>query len=122
MIQHPTQSVGLRDLQLPCHIGVTLEEQALAQTLSSDLSMVPAQSFAAMQDQLERTIDYAAVAQRMRGLALERPRRLLETLAQEMAQCLIEEFGALRAEVELRKQILENCGPSVVRIRLDAAS
>jgi dihydroneopterin aldolase len=114
------QSIALKDLQLPCHIGVPAEERAQIQVLLADISLEPATAFAEMEERLERTIDYAAVAIRLRALAAQRPRLLLETLADEMARCLIDEFGALQAKVVLRKMILPDCGPAVVSLQLRA--
>jgi dihydroneopterin aldolase len=112
--------ICLRELSLPCHIGVPSEERAELQTLKANVCVTPALAFEQMEDQIERTIDYAAVAQRLRELASSRPRALLETLAWEMANTLLDEFGAIQARVEVHKWILPECGPSVVSIELRA--
>ncbi len=49
------------------------------------------------------------VASRLRALAAERPRRLIETLAAEMAACLLTEFNAIQVRITLRKRIIPGC-------------
>jgi 7,8-dihydroneopterin aldolase/epimerase/oxygenase len=102
-------SIHLRGLELPVRIGVPEEERAAWQTLQADVSFQVTTRFEAMQDRLSATVDYAAVALRLRALAADRPRQLIETLAAEMAACLIDEFGACRVTIELRKRILPGC-------------
>jgi dihydroneopterin aldolase len=102
-------SIHLRGLELPVRIGVPAEERAAWQTLQADVSFTVPTRFEAMQDRLSATVDYSAVAIRLRALAAERPRQLIETLASEMSACLIDEFGACGVTIELRKRILPGC-------------
>lgn len=101
--------IHLRGLDLPTRIGVPQEERAAWQTLQADVSFATAARFEQMADSLSATVDYAAVATRLRALAAERPRQLIETLAAEIAACVIQEFGAADVRVELRKKILPGC-------------
>lgn len=102
-------SIHLRGLDLPVCIGVPEAERAGWQTLQADVSFTLAKRFEEMWDDLSATVDYAAVALRLRALAAERPRQLIETLAAEMAQCLLTEFKAATVSIELRKRILPGC-------------
>jgi 7,8-dihydroneopterin aldolase/epimerase/oxygenase len=104
-----SDQIHLRGLDLPAHIGVPEEERAVWQTLQADISFSVPLAFESMRDTLSSTVDYAAVAQRLRSLAAERPRKLIETLASEMAACLLNEFGARTVTIELRKRILPSC-------------
>lgn len=101
--------ISLQGLDLPVQIGVPDEERAGWQTLQADVSMGLERTFESMEDDLAATIDYAAVALRLKALAAEKPRRLIETLAAEMAEVLLTEFGANTATVTLRKRILPGC-------------
>ena len=98
--------IHLRGLELPTRIGVPDEERAAWQTLSADVCLRLPGKFEAMHDELTKTVDYAAVALRLRALAAERPRSLIETLIAEMAACLLAEFGLNSVTIELRKRIL----------------
>lgn len=101
--------ISLQGLDLPVQIGVPDEERAGWQTLQADVSMGLERTFESMEDDLAATIDYSAVALRLKALAAEKPRRLIETLAAEMAEVLLTEFGANTATVTLRKRILPGC-------------
>ena len=105
----PSDQIHLRGLDLPVQIGVPEEERAAWQTLQADVTLGLTTRFEDMGDDLSLTVDYAAVATRLRALAAERPRRLIETLAAEMAQCLRTEFAAHTATITLRKRILPGC-------------
>lgn len=99
-------SIFIRRLDLPVRIGVPDDERAAWQVLQADVTMHPRLQFEQMDDQIEATLDYAAIAVRLRALAAERPRRLIETLAAEMADVVLKEFGAAWVRVELHKRIL----------------
>ncbi|HEY1082838.1 MAG TPA: dihydroneopterin aldolase [Prosthecobacter sp.] len=101
--------IRLHGLDLPVQIGVPEEERAAWQTLQADLTLRVAGRFEALEDRLERTVDYAAVAVRVKALAAERPRQLLETLAAEIAACILSEFAVGGITVCLRKRILPGC-------------
>jgi len=93
-------------LRVKTWIGVPDAERSGAQEIELDIRIRPARDFAEMQDDIALTVDYAAVCQRVAGLAAERPRRLIETLAQEIGDLILDEFGASSVEVEIRKFIL----------------
>jgi dihydroneopterin aldolase len=107
----------IEGLELAVHIGVPDEERAAAQVLRADIEMRPGMRFEEMGDEIAKTIDYDAAARRMRALAAERPRRLIETLAAEMVGELIAGFGAVWVRVTLRKRILP--GTDAVAVRLE---
>lgn len=102
----PSDQIFIRGLDLSVLIGVPDAERAAWQVLSADVTFVPPKRFDAMGDEIDATLDYEAVANRLRALAAERPRRLIETLAAEMTTVVLGEFGAEWVRVELRKRIL----------------
>ena len=93
-------------IDLPVHIGVPAEERASLQTVQADVIMRMRCPCEELRDDLASTIDYEAVAGRLRSLAAEKPRKLIETLAAEIAECALREFGAAAVTVEIRKRIL----------------
>jgi dihydroneopterin aldolase len=113
---NPPDEIHLSALRLTTHIGVPEEERAGSQVLVADIILRTARRFEAMSDDISATIDYAAVATRLQELAAERPRRLIETLAAEMAACLLEEFRAAGVTIELRKHILPDTEHVAVRL------
>ena len=101
-----SDQIFIRGLDLPVLIGVPEAERAMWQVLSADVTFVPPVRFDAMADEIEATLNYEAVTNRLRALAAERSRRLIETLAAEMAEVVLSEFRATWVRVELRKRIL----------------
>jgi FolB domain-containing protein len=93
-------------LRVKTWIGVPDAERIEAQEIEIDICIRPTRNFDEMQDDISLTVDYAAVCQRVSELAAERPRRLIESLAQEIGDIILNEFAATSAEVEIRKFIL----------------
>lgn len=108
-------SIHINVLELNCHIGVPEEERLSRQRLTADISLVPPLPFACMEEDLSRTIDYDSLSRRLKEMAEETPGVLLENLAQRLARCCTQEFGARRATVELHKYILPHMASTSVR-------
>ena len=104
----PGDWIEVRGLEVAAHIGVPAEERAAPQRLLVDLCLHPRRDFACMPDEIGATVDYFAVTQRVVALAAERPRQLIETLADETATTILREFAVRRVEVTVRKFILSN--------------
>jgi len=102
----PTDKIHIQGLRLTANIGVPDEERSAPQVLEADVTLRITTRFEEMHDDIASTIDYAAVACRLRELAASRPRKLIETLAAEMARCALEEFSASGVTIVLRKRIL----------------
>ncbi|MDD5199938.1 MAG: dihydroneopterin aldolase [Terrimicrobiaceae bacterium] len=102
----PDDWIEVRGLKVEARIGVPDAERAEPQRLLVDLRLRPLRGFSQMPDSIEATVDYFAVAQRVAALSAERPRRLIETLADEIAAAVLREFPARRVEVTVRKFIL----------------
>ena len=96
----------IESLELSAHIGVPAEERATAQRLTVNLALEPIRDFTALGDALENTVDYVRVCEEVKALSLARPRRLIETLAEDIAALLLTRFAIRAVEVELRKYIL----------------
>ena len=91
---NPPDEIRIASLELRAHVGVPAAERKKAQRLTVSLTMVPVHEFGAMDDDVARTIVSAAVAKAIRALAAERPRKLIETLAEEIAQLVLDDFAA----------------------------
>ena len=103
-------------LELSAHIGVPDAEREEAQRLTLNLVLRPASPLSHLGDDLSRTVDYYALTRRVRQLAGARPRRLIETLVEEICSCVLEEFSVRAVEVELRKYILPDTEYVAVRL------
>ena len=107
--------IHVANLALNVRVGVTDEEQARAQRLTVSLTLRPARGFADLGDRIENTVNYAAVCTAVRALATP-PRRLIETLALDIAAEILARFAVASVEVELRKYILPDTDYVAVRL------
>jgi dihydroneopterin aldolase len=113
--------IRIESLELASRIGVTEEERAQPQRLTVSLVLEPTRDFRALGDQLENTVDYFVVCEWVKAVSLARPRRLVETLAEEIAAELLSIFRLRAVAVDLRKYILADTAYVAVQIRREAS-
>ena len=101
-------TIEIRRLRVSTHIGVPDDERAEPQTLLVTLVMTPGQNFDGLADEISRTIDYYAVSLEIEALAAARPRRLIETLATDIAAHLLENHPLAKVAITIEKHILPN--------------
>ena len=101
-------TIEIKRLQVSTHIGVPDEERAEAQPLWLTVRLVPSQGFDHLNDAIEHTIDYQAVADQLSELAAAKPRKLIETLATEAADMLLQKHPLKQVSIRIEKQILPN--------------
>ena len=92
------------------------EERSENQDLRLSLRIVPAGGLANLGDAIEKTIDYDVVTREVRALCAKGERRLIETLAEEIASLVLEGHGAAEVEIEVEKFILPDCDSVAVKI------
>ena len=109
-------TIEIRRLKVVTHIGVPDEERSLPQTLLVSICMEPSQGFAGLADEISRTIDYHAVALEISALAAVRSRRLIETLAVEIADHLLLRHPLKKVGIEIEKHILPDTECVAVRL------
>lgn len=106
-------------LETHSHIGVTEKERSRQQRLQINITLkVESIKSAALTDEVSTTVDYAVVAERVKEIVAERPRKLLETLAEDIAAHLLSRFPIKSVQVEIRKFIMpetEYVGISITR-------
>jgi dihydroneopterin aldolase len=110
-------TIVIEQLELAAHIGVPDEERATVQRLTVSLRLKVERDFRELGDDLRKTVDYFAVAEQVKELAAEKPRRLIETLSEEIAAAVLRDFAVAAVEVELRKFILPDTAFVAVRLR-----
>ena len=84
--------VFVRGLEVETVIGVYDWERGIRQRLVLDLEMAWDISAAAAQDDLRLTLDYAAVSQRLIEYVSSTSFELIETLAERVADLVLDEF------------------------------
>lgn len=105
------------ELALMCHVGVPDEERSKPQRLMVTIEMERDLRAAAERDDISRTIDYDAVAQRVRKLGSEGSWKLIERLAGEIATVVLQEFGPDVVTVEVKKFIIPDTRHVSVHVR-----
>jgi dihydroneopterin aldolase len=99
--------IRVTELEIWTYIGVPDEEREEPQRLLVNLELrLKDIGPAASTDSLKLTIDYVMVADRVKYIAELRPRRLVETLAEEIAADLLKLFPILSLTLEIRKFVL----------------
>jgi len=101
--------IQIKGLRLVTRIGVPEEERAIPQSVAANLSVTLTKSFKGFDDRLEHTLDYYRVSQRLREVAATGERRLLETLAEDLAAAVIAFEGVSAVTLEVEKFILPDC-------------
>lgn len=119
MVEH--HQIEIRRLKVSCHIGVPEEERALPQQLRVSVKLSLSTAFHAMADEISRTLDYAALAGAIQDLASERPRRLIETLAADVASLVMRSPVVTAVEVSVEKFILPDTECVAVHLRRERA-
>ncbi len=109
--------IHIQELELSAHIGVPEGEREQAQRLTVNLTLEPLTDFQNLRDSIENTVDYYILSRAVQELARAHPRKLIETLATEIAGRLLERFALRSVEVELRKYILPDSDYVSVRVR-----
>ena len=95
--------IYVHGLTVECVIGVWEWERRIKQRIEIDLDIAADVRAAAAKDQLEDTVNYKAIAKRVVAHAAESEYKLVETLAESVAQILIEEFGVSWCRVKINK-------------------
>jgi phosphoglycolate phosphatase/dihydroneopterin aldolase len=105
------------DLEVFARIGVPDEEQREAQRLLISLELeCGSLAKTATTDDLTLTVNYYDVAQLVKKRATERPRRLLETLAEDLAAEILRAFPVKKITLEIKKFILPDARHVAVSI------
>ena len=98
--------IRIGELEVFFHVGVPDEERARPQRLLVSIALEHDFSGAAAGDELAETLDYFAISERVRAFGDGAHWKLIETLAVDLAQMIIDEFGPNRVTVEVKKFII----------------
>jgi dihydroneopterin aldolase len=95
--------VYIRDLRIDTFIGIYDWEQQLRQTLSIDLDMATDVAATAAADDIAKTLDYGAISERLQAMIENQHFALLESLAEQIAAVLRDEFQVRWLRLRLGK-------------------
>lgn len=109
--------IEIKGLKLVSRVGVSDEERADAQELLVNVVIRPAMPLQGLADDIGQTVDYDQVAREIRRVAGEGSRRLIETLAEDIARAVLGFEGVAEVGVEVRKFILPDTEYVAVAVR-----
>ena len=99
-------AIRIEQLEVFARIGVPDDERSHPQRLTVSMTFWPVAQGGELGDDLGRTVDYAAVCAETKKFVDTRSDRLIETLADALANHLLGAFEIRRITLELRKFIL----------------
>lgn len=95
--------IFLQEVRVDTVLGVPEWERLRKQTVVLDIELAMPHSRACQTDAIEDTIDYGEIVARIRALLAEKAFRLVEALAEEVAQLILHDFGAPWVRVRVGK-------------------
>ncbi len=96
-------SIFLNDLKVETIVGIWDWERKIRQTVSIDLQLGADIKRAAASDSIDDTLNYKLVAKRVQQFVSESSFKLVETLAENIAEVVIAEFEVPWVEVRVNK-------------------
>ena len=99
----PLDVIFLRGLEVECIIGFIEWERRVKQTVVIDLELPVDCVRAAVRDEVADTLDYKQVAKRVLAFVGASEFKLVETMAERMAQILLAEFALPWVRISINK-------------------
>ena len=93
----------IKDLEVQAHIGVTAEERVHTQRLLITVVLERDLAEAGRTDMASSTTGYDVVSDLIKQVVAQRPRNLIEAIADEIADALLQRRLALALTVEVKK-------------------
>ena len=111
----------LTDLRIDAVIGIWDWEKRNPQTISIDLEMETDNKTASQSDSIEDALDYKAVCKRVQQFIQESQFNLIETVAENVAKIILEEFDVQWLKLRISKPFAirgsRNVGVSIERTK-----
>ncbi len=96
--------IYLNDLKIETIIGIYDWEREVKQIITLDLEMAGDVAKAAKSDHIDDTLNYKAVAKRLLEFVGQSEFQLVETLAEEVANIILNEFSVPWVKVKVNKK------------------
>jgi dihydroneopterin aldolase len=99
-------AIHVEQLEMFAHVGVPDHERDKPQRITVTVTAWPQASLHSLGDDIGSTINYSAIARLVRDVVDERRDKLIETLAERIAERLLRDLPVRRLRIELRKFVL----------------
>jgi FolB domain-containing protein len=99
--------IRIEQLKILAHIGVSKRERAKLQRVALSITLWPRFHINDLRDDLTKTVDYAKLCREAKSFVQARADKLIETLADALAEHLLGKFAIRRITIELRKFALK---------------
>lgn len=99
-----TDIVYLNDLKIDTIIGIFDWERRIRQTVSLDIEMTTDVAKAAASDQIDDALDYKAVAKAIIEFVQRSEFKLVETLAERVAELILRDFAVSSVRLRVNKR------------------
>ncbi len=96
-------TIFLSEVKVQTKLGVPAWERMTPQTIILDIEIGYDLSKACQSDDVNDTIDYGAVVNRIRETLQENSFQLVEKLAEHLCQLILKEFNALSVKIKVAK-------------------
>ena len=101
--QQATDTVFVHELKVETIIGIWGWERKIRQTVSIDLEMGADIRRAAETDSIDDTLNYKAISKRVQQFVAESEFQLVETMAEKIAELVLQEFKVPWIQVRVSK-------------------
>jgi len=109
-------TIIISELEVYYSVGVTDEERQTPQRLLITMEMISDLAKASVSDDIDHTVNYFEVSQRVLRFGEGRSWKLIERLASDLADVILREFGPRSVFVEVKKFVIPQARFVAVRL------
>jgi FolB domain-containing protein len=113
--------IHIEQLKIVARVGVSESERARSQRVAVSITIWPRFQADDLGDDVMKTVDYSKLCQEAKKFVQGRADKLIETLADALAEHLLRKFAIRRVTVELRKFVLKGADYVSVTVNRTAA-
>jgi dihydroneopterin aldolase len=95
--------IFLSEVKIQTTLGVPEWERMVPQTIVLDIEIAMPNSKSCQSDNIQDTIDYGSIVNRMRETLASKSFQLVEALAEHLCQLIMQEFGAPWVKIKVAK-------------------
>jgi dihydroneopterin aldolase len=112
--------IHIEQLKIVARVGVSASERARSQRLVLSITIWPRFQADDLGNDVRKTVDYSKLCQEAKKFVQGRADKLIETLADALAEHLLRKFAIQKITVELRKFVLK--GADYVSVTVNRAA